>query len=149
MVTVWVPLVEATVENGCLWVIPGSHRWGLLDSARGKDFIVRMEENVEERGEPVPVPLAPGGALFMSNLCVHTSKKVNATKGCRWSIDFRYFPTPDRSDLTSEQREAVEFVVNLTRQGGREPLVVLTRGHKPTWEEWDAANRRLQVTLGR
>ncbi len=24
MVTVWVPLVEATVENGCCWVIPGS-----------------------------------------------------------------------------------------------------------------------------
>jgi hypothetical protein len=143
LVTVWVPLVEATVENGCCWVIPGSHQWGLLDGARGEDGNVRMDEDVEARGNPVPVPLKPGGALFMSNLCVHTSK-LNTTNGCRWSIDFRYFPTPDLSDLTPEEQGEAEYVRDGRRRGGREPLVVLTQGHKPTWEEWDAANRKLQ-----
>ena len=76
-----------------------------LDGARGDDMNVRMEEDVEQRGTPVPVPLKPGGALFMSNLCVHTSK-LNATQGSRWSIDFRYFPTSDRAILTDAQREA-------------------------------------------
>ena len=147
MVTVWGPLVEATVDNGCCWVIPGSHRWGLLDGARGEDYNVRMEEDVEARGNPVPVPLRPGGVLFMSNLCVHTSK-LNTTKGCRWSIDFRYFPTPDRSDLPPEQRQAAEFVRDKAHRKEREPLVVLTSGHKPTWREWDAANRKLQSALG-
>ena len=137
MVTVWVPLVEATVKNGCCWVIPGSHRWGLLDGARGVDSNVQMEEDVEARGTtPVPIPLKPGGALFMSNLCVHTSK-VNTTQKSRWSIDFRYFPTPDRADLTAEQHEAAEFVQDKALAGGRVPLVVLTEGHKPTWEEWE------------
>ena len=135
MVTVWVPLVEATADNGCCWVIPGSHRWGLLDGARGADSNVRMEEDVEARGTPVPIPLKPGGALFMSNLCVHTSK-VNTTRKSRWSIDFRYFPTPDRADLTDKQREAAEFVKDKALAGGRVPLVVLTEGHKPTWKEW-------------
>ena len=137
MVTVWVPLVEATIENGCCWVIPGSHRWGLLDGARGADSNVRMEEDVETLGTPVPIPLKPGGALFMTNLCVHTSK-VNTTQKSRWSIDFRYFPTPDRADLTTAQREAAEFVENKVQMGGRVPLIVLTEGHKPTWEEWEA-----------
>ncbi len=138
MVTVWVPLVEATVENGCCWVIPGSHRWGLLDGARGADMNVRMEENVEARGTPVPIPLKPGGALFMSNLTVHTSK-LNTTQKSRWSIDFRYFPTPDRADLTVEESEAAEFVKNKELAGGIVPLVVLTEDRKPTWEEWEAA----------
>ncbi len=142
MVTVWVPLVEATVENGCCWVIPGSHRWGLLEGARGTDLNVRMEEDVEARGTPVPVPLKPGGALFLSNLCVHTSK-VNKTGECRWSIDFRYFPTPDRADLTAVEREAAEFVKNKSLAGGRVPLAVLTEGRKPTWEEWEARHRKL------
>ena len=136
MVTVWVPLVEATVENGCCWVIPGSHRWGLLDGARGADMNVRMEEDVEARGTPVPIPLKPGGALFMSNLTVHTSK-VNTTRKSRWSIDFRYFPTPDRAELTAEAREAAEFVKNKELRGGMVPLPVLTKSHKPTWEEWE------------
>ena len=148
MVTVWVPLVEATVKNGCCWVVPGSHRWGLLDGARGEDSNVRIEENIEGRGEPIPVPLKPGGALFMSNLCVHTSK-LNTSNGCRWSIDFRYFPTADRNDFTPEQKQAAEFVRDKMRRGGREPLVVLTSGHKPSWEEWDTANRQLQSTSRR
>ena len=137
MVTVWVPLVEATVENGCCWVIPGSHRWGLLDGARGADMNIRMEEDVEARGTPVPVPLKPGGALFMSNLTVHASK-VNTTRKSRWSIDFRYFPTPDRAELTAGVREAAEFVKNKELRGGMVPLPVLTEGDKPTWEEWEA-----------
>ena len=94
-----------------------------------------MEEDVEARGTPVPIPLKPGGALFMSNLCIHTSK-LNTTQDCRWSIDFRYFPTPDRADLRPRQREAAEFVQNKILRGSQVPLIVLTKGDKPTWEEW-------------
>ena len=137
MVTVWVPLVEATVENGCCWVIPGSHRWGLLDGARDADSNVRMEEDVEARGTPVPIPLKPGGALFMTNLTVHASK-LNMTRKSRWSIDFRYFPTPDRADMTVKEREGAEYVKNKELRGGMVPLVVLSEGDKPTWEEWEA-----------
>jgi phytanoyl-CoA hydroxylase len=28
--TCWVPLTEATLANGCPWVVPGLHRWGTL-----------------------------------------------------------------------------------------------------------------------
>ena len=148
LVTVWVPLVEATIENGCCWVIPGSHRWGLLDGARGEDSNVRMEEDVEARGTPVPVPLEPGGALFMSNLCAHTSK-LNTTRECRWSIDFRYFPTPDRAALPPEQHREAEFVQNKILTGGHVPLIVLTKGYKPTWEEWEAEVIEQRSRVGR
>ena len=29
--SVWVPLQDANEANGCMWVVPGSHRWGLQD----------------------------------------------------------------------------------------------------------------------
>jgi len=101
-----------------------------------------MEVDVEGRGTPVPIPLKPGGALFMSNLCVHTSK-VNMTQESRWSIDIRYFPTRARAALTVEQRKAAQFVQNKALAGVRVPLIVLAKGHKPLWEEWAAQHRRL------
>jgi phytanoyl-CoA hydroxylase len=138
MVTVWIPLVEATVENGCCWVLPGSHRWGLLDGARGEDHNIRMEEDVETRGTPTPIPLTPGGALYMSNLCVHTSK-MNKTKESRWSIDFRYFPTPVRANMNPAEHTAAEFVQNKILAGGNVPLVVLSEADTPDWATWEGA----------
>lgn len=91
-----------------------------------------MEVDVEARGTPVSIPLKPGGALFMSNLCVHTSK-VNMTQESQWSIDIRYLPTRDRAGLPVEQRKAAQFLQNKALAGVRVPLIVLTKGHKPPW----------------
>lgn len=149
MVTVWVPLVEATVENGCCWVLPGSHRWGLLDGARGEDHNVRMDEDVEARGiAPVAIPLEPGGALFLSNLCAHTSK-LNTTGECRWSIDFRYFPTPDRANLSPQQRAGADFVQNKILNDGDVPLVVLPEDRKPSWKTWEVVVFEQRKRVGR
>ena len=30
LTAVWIALDDATIENGCLWVLPGSHRRGIL-----------------------------------------------------------------------------------------------------------------------
>ena len=138
MVSVWVPLVPATVDNGCCWVIPGSHRWGLLDAMRGEDRNVRISENVEDRGTPVPVPVAVGGALFFTNLTVHASKQ-NRTRECRWSVDFRFVPTPSSAGLDDRVRAQAEFVANGCLAAGDVPFVVLPEEAQPTWPQWEAA----------
>ena len=141
IVTVWVPLVDATVDNGCIWVLPGSHRWGLIDAARGTDMNVRTTEEIEQRGTPTPLEMAAGDVLFLTNLTFHASK-MNHTSDSRWSVDFRYYASP--ATLTGRSREALEELRGRQRAGGRVPLPVLSASATPTWEEWQAATAQLR-----
>lgn len=139
IVTVWVPLVDATVANGCVWVMPSSHRWGLIDAARGEDMNVRTGEEIERRGTPVALEMAAGDVLFLTNLTFHTSK-MNRTDASRWSVDFRYHASAHA--LSGEHRAAIEDLSRRQRGNGRVPLPVLSAAATPTWEEWQAATMR-------
>jgi ectoine hydroxylase-related dioxygenase (phytanoyl-CoA dioxygenase family) len=77
--SVWVPLQDAYKENGCLWIVPGSQKWGLQSHAN-KDFgQCRYSMNEEEIAEilnerAVPVPVQAGSAVLFSALLWHGSK---------------------------------------------------------------------------
>lgn len=88
MLTVWLPVLDATPENGCLCVIPGSHRNGLVThcltpGARIPDSLLG--------GVGMPVPIERGGVLFFHHLTKHASL-ANTSNGIRWSFDLRYHP---------------------------------------------------------
>ena len=61
----WIALDDATVHNGCLWVIPGSHRAGILHPVRAQRderFDCTNEAwGFDERGA-IPVELPAGAA---------------------------------------------------------------------------------------
>lgn len=91
VLTVWLPLVDATKENGCLWVIPGVHKKGqVARHARreGKPYLVIPDADLPAP-QPVCVPVKKYGALFLHNLTPHASFD-NATELVRWSMDLRY-----------------------------------------------------------
>jgi len=70
-VTVWLALTDADERNGGLWIVPGSHRRGLLEhGAAGVNPLLR-ESAVE--GDAVAVPLRAGEAVAFSGLTVHGS----------------------------------------------------------------------------
>ena len=94
LVSVWIPLVDVDEYNGCLYIMPGSHTWGLLKGERGVDNLMITFEDVEKRAEPVALPVSQGDILFFSNLTFHASKR-NATDKVRWSVDLRYVVPPD------------------------------------------------------
>jgi ectoine hydroxylase-related dioxygenase (phytanoyl-CoA dioxygenase family) len=89
-VTLWTPLTEATPENGCLEVIPGAHRGGVLchRNVRGAPFLEIPPEALPSTA-PVAISARPGDVLLIGNLTPHRSGP-NRTERVRWSMDLRY-----------------------------------------------------------
>lgn len=95
VITVWVALVDADEVNGCLHVIPGTHKAQLIDHHResysGTGYTeVNAEYIKTQRAVMLPVPA--GGALLFNDRCVHMSTP-NRSDHVRWSVDLRYQPT--------------------------------------------------------
>ena len=84
---VWIPLVDVDRDLGALEIIPGSHKWGLLE-AEMADGYGQLEEEIEA-AEMVPVEVEKGDALFFSSFLAHQSG-TNVTDHIRWSCHFRY-----------------------------------------------------------
>ena len=73
----WLALDDADEENGCLWVIPGSHRLGVIDHSQveSDDYLlqkrVTVSDEMEEGAMPVEVP--KGALVFFNNALLHRS----------------------------------------------------------------------------
>jgi phytanoyl-CoA hydroxylase len=91
--TVWLAITDATVENGCLQVIPGSHREDLAVHCPGggRKNQVHIPDAFLRLGDAVPAPVRSGGALFMHRRTKHASL-ANCGDDIRWSFDLRYCP---------------------------------------------------------
>ena len=86
-VTVWVPMVDATEENGCLQVLPRVHRERVVYWTYSRDL-----PDVEK----VTLPMKKGDVLFFHKLTPHGSGP-NRTDQVRWSMDLRYQKTGEPS----------------------------------------------------
>jgi ectoine hydroxylase-related dioxygenase (phytanoyl-CoA dioxygenase family) len=91
MLTVWFPLTSASVEKGCLQVVPGSHTSGLRAHYRqesNREITLSALPDVE----PVALPMEPGDVLFLHRQTCHASLP-NRGDTVRWSLDLRFHPT--------------------------------------------------------
>jgi phytanoyl-CoA hydroxylase len=80
----WIALDDATLENGCMRVLRGSHHWGVVEHKHLADFQVE-EENLDLSGE-VPVPLEAGGVLLFHSLLLHATSPNHSDRPRRAMI---------------------------------------------------------------
>lgn len=90
MVTAWVAVTDATAENGCLQVIPGSHRGKMKLHCPNPQ--VGIPKQFLNENEAVPLPVRSGGVILFHPLTIHGSL-INRTAHIRWSFDLRYSVT--------------------------------------------------------
>lgn len=95
VITVWIPLVDSNLVNGCLHIWPRTHKNRLLswhaDTHTGTGYTELDDEHVKD-ARAVPLPLDAGGAILFNDRCIHMSTPNNANT-VRWSVDLRYQPT--------------------------------------------------------
>ncbi len=67
----WTALDDASVEAGCLWVIPRSHRWGLATEMGGLVPVAEVEKRQVNEG--IAVPVSAGDVVLVHSLVWHRS----------------------------------------------------------------------------
>ncbi|MET9273061.1 phytanoyl-CoA dioxygenase family protein [Kribbella sp. NPDC003557] len=91
----WIALDDATVENGCLWVLPGSHQRGVIYPDREQDDL-RFDCTVEAFDFPysdddaVPVEVPAGSAVIFNGYLLHRSLPNTGRHGLRRALANHY-----------------------------------------------------------
>jgi len=99
-VTCWLALDDAQVDNGCLWVIPGSHRAGTQPHHAGAGpFRVGLDATGDDDG--IAVPVRRGSVLVFSSLIMHRSGP-NTTDRHRRAWIIQFCPAEARSALSGK-----------------------------------------------
>ena len=95
VITVWIPLVDATPVNGCLHLIPGTHKKRVIphfkESQTGTSYLALSDE-VATGKKVVVLPVPAGSAILFNDRLLHMSTPNNSDH-VRWSVDLRYQPS--------------------------------------------------------
>ena len=90
LLTVWIPLDEATLENGCVQIIRRSHRKGLINPEHSSGFLTEVQATEHAPAEDVvPILVKPGDLVVLHNHLLHASDK-NRTSSPRRALSVCY-----------------------------------------------------------
>ena len=99
--TAWIAVDDADVENGCMQVIPGSHREGIAEhgtAERGGNLLSINQEIPDElvdSSQAVPLELKAGQISIHNGQLFHASQPNNSQRR-RCGLTVRYIPPEAR-----------------------------------------------------
>ncbi len=125
VVTLWLAVDPSVVENGCMRVIPGSHRtyksamdaYQPVDSARNV-FSIRLAPELVDEERAVNLELAMGECHFHDAWTIHGSNpNLSTQRRCGYTM--RYMPANVVLDAGLNDTHKVYLVRGEDRTGGR------------------------------
>jgi len=112
--SIWLALDEATIDNGCMWYVPGSHK-GLIRphrpaGSRGGALVCDADES-----EGVAIPLKPGSAVIHAGATLHYARG-NSTNGHRRAFILNYRPA---AMIALEREQGMDHGLTVNERGVR------------------------------
>lgn len=115
-ISIWVALDDATLENGCLFFIPGSHKTTRFENVElgknmGQIFNIYPEF---KHCKSVAAPMKAGSCSFHNGLTIHGAH-ANMTPGFRRAMTCAYMP--DGNVFNGQQNILPDSFVNKIKLG--------------------------------
>ncbi|MGE0798150.1 MAG: phytanoyl-CoA dioxygenase family protein [Lautropia sp.] len=122
VLTAWVALTDSSIDNGCMQVVPGSHKAQIehRDTFRPDNMLSRGQEIAVDVApeQALPVLLEPGQFSIHNVLIIHGSEP-NRSDRRRVGIAIRYIPTHVQQVLGV--RDSAMLVRGIDEYGHFEP----------------------------
>jgi phytanoyl-CoA hydroxylase len=91
-------LEATTLENGCTWLVPGSHHF---PGVNGKIGETDWAQSIAEQAVPLPMPA--GGMVLIDSMVMHRAGQ-NTTDDTRMSMTIGYHSVDEISDVPNPKR---------------------------------------------
>jgi phytanoyl-CoA hydroxylase len=111
-VAAWMALDDTDEENGCMLVVPGSHRWPILCTAKAdtRTSFTDVTVPMPPTEQAVPVRMAPGDVLFFNGSLVHGSHPNTSAHRFRRALIGHY--------IEADARQVAEYYHPALRMDG-------------------------------
>jgi ectoine hydroxylase-related dioxygenase (phytanoyl-CoA dioxygenase family) len=126
--SIWVALDDATLENGCLFFIPGTHKQTTFENPGiGKNMGAIFNFYPQFKGlKSAPAPMKAGSCSFHNGLTVHGAH-ANMTPGFRRAMTCAYMPDGNvfngEPNILTEEYVAKLKVGDLLNDDAQNPLI--------------------------
>lgn len=124
----WMALDACDEDNGCMMVVPGSHRWPVLCTTKAdpKVSFTDLTVPLPDDTDAVAVRMQPGDVLFFNGSLVHGSMPNTTDDRFRRALIGHY--------IQGEARQVAEYYHPALRMDGTELTLAVSEGGGPCGE---------------
>ena len=137
LVSAWVALEDAVIENGAMWMVPGSHTWGPYNGPDGNGTIGLAADELSPDHDPARVPdgarveiipcEVPAGSVVFHHCLTWHGAPPNRSARSRPAIAVHYMPGHTRYEPQGKSHVVerhVEVAPGEILQGSHFPTVM-------------------------
>jgi ectoine hydroxylase-related dioxygenase (phytanoyl-CoA dioxygenase family) len=141
-IAAWMALDRVDEANGCLEVVPGSHRWPILCTEKADTTVSFTDVTVPlpSAGTAVPVEMEPGDVLFFHGALVHGSNPNVTTDRFRRALIGHY--------IEGEAERVAQYYHPALRMDGTELTLEVAEGGGACGEWTDTPDGPVALLTG-